>query len=261
MLLQREADSQTQALLAHEVGHTFAPATQRYLELIKATPNQKKITFMLTTRIESVSMNNAYQLRQDFKLDTMDIVVAVLLGVVQAVIEIVGLLGFLERTVWATGPLGFVIYAVYNGTTWILFYAGAYLRKRAVIVVLAVAVTALVRWFAGDPDGPVLMFYGLVPAACGAMVIALMRWRGGLALFAFAVSVTSTVNQIAMFIGMGGFQLAGGTSWALISMVVAAFGGLLWGIVALHLGRGLENAGVPSLDSPPALGGGRGENA
>jgi ABC-type thiamin/hydroxymethylpyrimidine transport system permease subunit len=206
-------------------------------------------------------MDNAYQLRQDFKLDTMDIVVAVLLGVVQAVIEIVGLLGFLERMVWATGPLGFTIYAFYNGTTWILFYAGAYLRKRAVIVVLAVAVTALVRWFAGDPDGPVLMFYGLVPAACGAMVIALMRWRGGLALFAFAVSVTSTVNQIAMFIGMGGFQLAGGTSWALISMVVAAFGGLLWGIVALHLGRSLENAGVPSLDSPPALSGGRGENA
>ena len=216
---------------------------------------------MLMTRIESVLMDNTYQLRQDFKLDTMDIVVAVLLGVVQAVIEIVGLLGFLERTVWATGPVGFAIYAYYNGTTWILFYAGTYLRKRAVIVVLAVAVTALVRWFAGDPDGPVLMFYGLVPAACGAAVIALIRWRGGQALFALAVSVTSVVNQIAMFIGMGGFQLAGGTTWAFISIVIAAFGGLLWGIVAWHLGRGLEHAGVPSLDSPPAISGGRGEHA
>jgi hypothetical protein len=206
-------------------------------------------------------MKNAYQLRQDFKLDTMDIVVAVLLGVIQAVIEIVGLLGFLERTVWATGPVGFAIYAFYNGTTWILFYAGAYLRKRAVIVVLAVAVTALVRWFAGDPDGPVLMFYGLVPAAFGATVIALLRWHGGQLLFAVAVAVTSVVNQIAMFIGMGGFQLAGGPTWALISMGIAAVGGLLWGIVAWHLGRGLENAGVPSLDTPPALGNGRGEHA
>jgi hypothetical protein len=206
-------------------------------------------------------MNHAYQLRQDFKLDTMDIVVAVLLGVIQAVIEIVGLLGFLERTVWATGPVGFAIYAFYNGTTWILFYAGVYLRKRAAIVVLAVAVTALVRWFAGDPDGPVLMFYGLFPAACGAAVIALMRWRGGRLLFAMAVSVTSVANQWAMFIGQGGFQLVNSTTWAFISMSIAAFGGLLWGFIAWHLGRGLENAGVPSLDSPPALAGGRGDHA
>ena len=132
----------------------------------------------------------SYRIGEDFKLDTMDIVVAVLLGVVQAVIEIVGLLGFLERTVWATGPVGFVIYAFYNGTTWILFYAGVYLRKRAVIVMLAVTVTALVRWFAGDPDGPVLLFYGLFPATFGATLLALMRWRGGRFLFALVVAVT-----------------------------------------------------------------------
>ncbi len=206
-------------------------------------------------------MSNAYQLRQDFKLDTMDIVVAVLLGVIQAVIEIIGLLGFLERTVWATGPIGFAVYAFYNGTTWILFYAGVYLRKRAMIVILAVGVTALVRWFAGDPDGPVLMFYGLFPAALGATAIALMRWRGGQLMFAVAVAVTSVANQCAMFIGMGGYQLAGGAMWALVSMTIAAFGGLLWGVIAWHLGRGLENAGVPSLDSPPALGGAQRDHA
>ena len=66
-------------------------------------------------------MKNASRFSQDFKLDTMDIVVAVLLGVIQAVIEIFTLLGFLERTVWAAGPVGFAIYAFYNGTTWILF--------------------------------------------------------------------------------------------------------------------------------------------
>ncbi len=206
-------------------------------------------------------MNITYQIRQDFKLDTMDIVVAVLLGVIQAAIEIIGLLGFLERTVWATGPVGFAIYAFYNGTTWILFYAGVYLRKRAMIVILAVGVTALVRWFAGDPDGPVLMFYGLFPAAFGATTIALMRWRGGQLLFALAVAITSVVNQCAMFIGQGGFQLVDGATWALISMTIAAFGGLLWGVIAWHLGRGLENAGVPSLDNPPALGGGRKRHA
>ena len=206
-------------------------------------------------------MSGAYELRQDFKLDTMDIVVAVLLGVTQAVIEIFALLGFLERTVWATGPLGFAIYAFYNGTTWILFYAGVFLRKRASIVILAVAVTALVRWFAGDPDGPVLMFYGLFPATLGATTIAIMRWHGGQFLFSIAVAVTSVANQIAMFIGMGGFQLIGSTTWALVSMGIAASGGLLCGFVAWHFGRGLERAGVPSLDNPPALDGGRVEHA
>ena len=213
------------------------------------------------THIDSAPISSSYDIGEDFKVDTMDIVVAVLLGVIQAVIEIVGLLGLLERAVWATGPIGFVIYAFYNGTTWILFYAGVYLRKRAMIVILAVTVTALVRWFAGDPDGPVLMFYGLFPATCGATMIALLRWRGGQLLFALAVAVTAVANQCAMFIGQGGFQLVNGTTWALISMSVAALGGLLWGVLAWHLGRALENAGVPSLDRPPALGGGRGEHA
>ena len=213
------------------------------------------------TQIETASMSSSYEFGQDFKVDTMDIVVAVLLGVIQAVIEIVGLLGFLERTVWATGPVGFAIYAFYNGTTWILFYAGVYLRKRAMIVILAVSVTALVRWFAGDPDGPVLMFYGLFPAAFGVAVITLMRWRGGRLLFALAVAATAVANQCAMFIGQGGFQLINSTTWAVVSMTIAALGGLLWGVVAWHLGRALENAGVPSLDSPPALGGGRGDHA
>ena len=185
-----------------------------------------------------------YRLGEDFRLDTMDIVAAVLLGVIQAVIEIVGLLGFLERTVWAAGPVGFAIYAFYNGT---------FLRKRAALVMLAAAVTALVRWFAGDPDGPILMFYGLFPAACGAAVFATLRWRGGRLLFAAAVAVTSVANQVALFVGQGGFQLVDGARWALVSMTIAAFGGAIWGVAAWYLGRGLERAGVPAVHVPPAL--------
>ena len=201
----------------------------------------------------AASRPRPYRLGEDFRLDTMDIVAAVLLGVIQAVIEIVGLLGFLERTVWAAGPVGFAIYAFYNGTTWILFYAGAFLRKRAALVMLAAAVTALVRWFAGDPDGPILMFYGLFPAACGAAIFATLRWRGGRLLFAVAVAVTSVANQVALFVGQGGFQLVDGARWALVSMTIAAFGGAIWGVAAWYLGRGLERAGVPAVHRPPAL--------
>lgn len=205
----------------------------------------------------AASMCRPYRLGEDFRLDTMDIVAAVLLGVIQAVIEIVGLLGFLERTVWAAGPVGFAIYAFYNGTTWILFHAGAFLRKRAALVILAAAVTALVRWFAGDPDGPILMFYGLFPAACGAAVFVALRWRGGRWLFAVAVAVTSVANQVALFVGQGGFLLVDGARWALVSMSIAAFGGAIWGLAAWYLGRGLERAGVPAAHQPPALAAGK----
>jgi len=201
----------------------------------------------------AAARRGAYRLKADFTLDTMDIVVAVLLGVIQAVIEVVGLLGFLERTVWATGPVGFAIYAFYNGTTWILIYAGSYLRKRATVPVLAVVVTALVRWFAGDPDGPILLFYGLFPALFGAAVFIGLRWYGGRWLFALAVAVTSVANQVALFIGQGGFQLADGATWAMVSMGIAAIGGLIWGLAAWYLGRGLERAGVPSVATPPAI--------
>jgi ABC-type thiamin/hydroxymethylpyrimidine transport system permease subunit len=211
--------------------------------------------------VTSENTGSAYRLNVDFKLDTMDIVVAVLLGVIQAVIEVVGLLGFLERTVWATGPVGFAVYAFYNGTTWILFYAGSYLRKRAMVPVLAVVVTALVRWFAGDPDGPILLFYGLFPAIFGAAVFVLLRWRGGRLLFALAVAVTSVANQCALFVGQGGFQLADGATWALVSMSIAAVGGLIWGLAAWYLGRALERAGVPAVATPPATSGARSGHA
>jgi hypothetical protein len=201
--------------------------------------------------------SGTYRPAEEFRFNTMDIVVAVLLGVIEAVIEIVGALGFLERTVWAGGALGFALYAWYNGATWLLFFAGAYLRKRAGVIMLASLVTHLIRWFAGDPDGPVLLFYGLFPAVFGVAVFMLMRHRGGRTLFAIALAATAASNQLATFIGQGGFQLADSTFWAWVSIGVGFVGGLIWGVVAWYLGRGLEKAGVPSVDSPPALGGGQ----
>lgn len=202
-----------------------------------------------------------YSFAGELRLDTMGIVVAVLLGVIEAAIEIVGALGFLERTVWATGAAGFAFYAFYNGTTWILFYAGAYLRKSAMIIVLASTVTSLVRWFAGDPDGPVLLFYGIFPALFGVAVFMLLKWRGGRMLFALSLAATAASNQVAAFIGQGGMQLADSVFWGWVSIGVGFLGGLIWGPVSWYLGRGLEKAGVPALDTPPALGGGKAEYA
>jgi hypothetical protein len=186
----------------------------------------------------------------------MDIVVAVLLGIIEAAIEILGALGFLERTVWATGAVGFAIYAFYNGTTWILFFAGAYLRKKAMVIALAALVMGLIRWFTGDPDGPLMLWYALFPAAFGMATFYALRWRGGNSLFAIAAAVTAAMNQVSLFIVLGGFGLAEGAFWGIMSIVIGGLGGLIWGVIARYLGIALEKAGVPTVAEPPSRTGG-----
>ena len=193
--------------------------------------------------------------RDDVRLNTMDIVVAVLLGIIEAAIEILGALGFLERTVWATGAIGFAIYAFYNGTTWILFFAGAYLRKKAMIIVLGAAVTHLIRWFMGDPDGPLLMWYALFPSIIGMLAFWAMRWRGKNALFAITCGVTAAANQVALFVVVG-FGLSEGAFWGIVSIIIGGLGGLLWGVLGRYLGVALEKAGVPTVAEPPSRTGG-----
>jgi len=186
----------------------------------------------------------------------MDIVVATILGLIEAVIEIVGALGFLERTIWLGGAAGFAFYAFYNGTTWILFFAGAYLRKRAGVIVLAAAITHLIRWFWGDPDGPLLMFYALFPAIWALLAFMAMRWKGDWSLFAITCAVAAGTNQIASFIGLRGFDLAGGAFWGLVAITIGFAGGLIWGPLGRYLGMGLERAGVPVVEEPPGRTGG-----
>jgi hypothetical protein len=198
-----------------------------------------------------------YDWREELRFDTMDIVVATILGIIEAAIEILGALGFLERTVWATGAIGFSVYAFYNGTTWILFFAGAYLRKRAGIIVLGAVITHVIRWFFGDPDGPILLFYALFPSIFGLLTFMAMRWKGGWMLFAITCAVTAGTNQIATFIGQRGFDLAGGVFWGVVSIIIGFLGGLIWGPLGRALGIGLEKAGVPAVDEPPGLTGGR----
>lgn len=197
-----------------------------------------------------------YSLKGDLQLGTMTIVVAVLLGIIEAAIEIVGALGYLERTVWAAGPIGFAFQGWYNGATWVLYFSGAYLRKQSGVILLAAVVTALVRWFFGDPDGPLLLVYAVFPSVFILATFAAMRWRGGNLLFALAGAAAGASNAAATFIGQGGFQLAGGAGWAFLSIVIGGIGGLLWGVLARYLGKALERAGVPSVDEPPARGGG-----
>ena len=125
------------------------------------------------------------------------------------------------------------------------------------MILLGAIVTHLIRWFFGDPDGPVLLFYAIFPAIFGMLAFAIMRWRPwptGRMLFAITCGVTAGFNQVATFIGQGGFQLSDGPFWGIVSILIGFGGGLLWGVIGWYLGRGLEKAGVPTVEYPPSWG-------
>jgi peptidoglycan/LPS O-acetylase OafA/YrhL len=118
-------------------------------------------------------------------------------------------------------------------------------------------ITHVIRWFMGDPDGPILLFYALFPSIFGLLAFMAMRWKGGWMLFAITCAVTAGTNQVATFIGQRGFDLAGGMFWGIVSIIIGFLGGLIWGPLGRALGIGLEKAGVPAVDEPPGLTGGR----
>jgi len=130
-------------------------------------------------------------------------------------------------------------------------------NDHAGIIVLAAVITHVIRWFFGDPDGPILLFYALFPSIFGLLAFMAMRWKGAFTLFAITCAVTAGTNQIATFIGQRGFDLAGGAFWGTVSIIIGFAGGLIWGVLGRYLGIGLEKAGVPTVEEPPALTGGR----
>ena len=107
-----------------------------------------------------------FKWRDDFRMNTMDIVVAVLLGIIEAAIEIVGALGFLERTVWADGPCRVRhLRHLQRHDLDPLLRRGLPAQAGGVILFLAIVVTHVVRWFMGDPDGPLLLWYAIFPVS------------------------------------------------------------------------------------------------
>jgi hypothetical protein len=40
----------------------------------------------------------------------------------------------------------------------------------------------------------------------------------------------------------------------MFSVIIGFLGGLIWGPISWYLGRGLEKAGVPTVDQPPSWG-------
>src|SRR5687768_4701732 len=94
-------------------------------------------------------------LRADaWRMSTMDLVLAAVLGALNAAWQIVGGLGFVGIVLApVVGGLGVLAFAVPFGLTLTLPIVGGLLRRNAGVIVIAATLTGTLRWLFGDPNG------------------------------------------------------------------------------------------------------------
>lgn len=188
-------------------------------------------------------MKLKYPFIDEWKINTLDIAMAVVIGVIEAAIEITGALGFLDRIWYIAGPPGWLWLTAYNGITTVLFTSLGYLRRRMAVVLLASLVLAVVRWLFGDPDGPLLLYYALGAALPGVVVMWLRGWKDDNLTYFLGNGVTISVAIMLAYTTLG-IEMVGGPVWAVAVAINAFFWGGLWGIVARYLGKALQRVGI-----------------
>jgi hypothetical protein len=182
--------------------------------------------------------------KESLKVDTMDIVIAVVIGAVQAAFAISGALGYIEKVLVATGPLGLYIFCGYSGLLATLIPLTGYLRKSVTAVTISGFAYSFVRWIAGDPDAVLLVLFYVVGALIAGVVLWAFQWRPTITAYFLAGGLLMAYVQViwSIFLGLAEFGF-----WVLaLSVVICGIsGGILGGILPLYIGKGVERAGIP----------------
>jgi hypothetical protein len=181
--------------------------------------------------------------KDEFKLNTIDVVMGAVIGVIEAVLEITGAVGIFERIFFIAGAPGWTLNATYNGATFVLFTTVGYLRRRSAPVIIAATVLALVRWMAGDPDGPLLLYFSVVPVIPAVIAGWLLNWEDK-PRTCMIVNGIMTGSGIITCMPVFGFDMMGGPLWAFVAMFVGFIAGGVWGLLAYAIGRGLVRVGI-----------------
>ena len=183
----------------------------------------------------------------NFTLDTMDITVAVIIGVITAVYTTYVPLYLLETFFLSMGVYGWMAFYLYEGIYFVLFTTAGWLRKKAGVMMLAGVVTGFIDYLLGVPEGPLLM---------------LMLFSGGLVAGIFLHFVNWKKDFLTTWIAGGLFFLAEetlfffGTGWwpestiEIIGVYVIGFitNGIITGYVSRLLATALTKAGITEVN-------------
>lgn len=185
--------------------------------------------------------------KDEWKVNTLDIAIGVVLGVVQAVVIVTGALDYLSRLGWTLGLAGIVMamfVASFYGT---LVITSGFLRKRILVMVMAGTVVALLRWFTGDPNGPAHLIFWTIGAAIAGVIFWLFRWKDGWWRYGITGAILEGWTFGTWFL-IFGLNTMGWTTYLLAQVTIMIFGFFTCGLLGYGLGKALQRVGVSVVE-------------
>lgn len=185
--------------------------------------------------------------KDEWKVNTLDITIGVILGVVQGVVIVTGALDYLSRLGWTLGMAGIVmamLVASFYGT---LVMTAGFLRKRILVMVIAGTIVALLRWFTGDPNGPAHLIFWTIGGFIAGTLLWLFRWKDSWWRYAITGAILEGWTFGLWFL-IFGLNAMGFTTYLLAQGAIMVFGFFTCGLLGYALGKALQKVGVSVVE-------------
>jgi hypothetical protein len=180
---------------------------------------------------------------EEWKVNTMDITVGVLLGVVQGVVVVTGAMDYVSRLLQTVGFGGFVMSMILTSFYGTLIPTAGYLRKRILVPVIAGTVLALMRWFTGDPDGVMILAWWTIGSFWFGLIMWALRWKDSW--WRYGLAGAGMVGWATGFWWwLMGIRAFGWGAYA-VSQPAALIGGFICsGLLGYGLGKAVQRVGI-----------------
>lgn len=186
----------------------------------------------------------------NFKLNTMDIAVAVILAVINAAYVVAGAIGYIEKVLMATGVLGYLMFYFIEGLMWPPMIIAGFLRKKVGVMILVGFLFGAIRWALGDPDGPLLTLMYTAGTAGPGLWLAFRNWKETYTNWFVAGAIEHWIVDALIWFPYYG--MPGGLEVYIPSIAVGTvFCGLWAGILGLWIGKQLRKTGVIEVVEVP----------
>lgn len=194
--------------------------------------------------------------RYRLRMDVQDIVIASVLGALNAAWIILIGLGWLGIAMAPIlGTAGFMSFAIPQGLTHTLTVVAGYLRRNGGVVVVAALIVGVVRWLFGDPNGAGLLILMLCVAIPLVLVAGEAKYPSSWLPWAIGSGIGPALSWPVFFLIYGSdFVTEPRIVWFAVILVTAFLSGfILQGALGVYLARMLARVGIASVGDQPKL--------
>ena len=183
----------------------------------------------------------------NLKLDTMDVTIAVIVGVITAVYTTYVPLYLLETFFLSMGVYGWMAFYLYEGIYFVLFTTAGWLRKKAGVMMLAGVVTGFIDYLLGVPEGPLLMVMLFAGGLVAGLFLHFVNWRRNFLTAWVAGGLFFLAEETLFFFGTGFWPE---NAIELIGVYIIGFitNGIITGYVSRLIADALTRAGIAEVE-------------